>query len=79
MWTFEYEDGSKEEFYACEGSAQREIDDSRVHKTDKELDDFLDKMWDKTNPYLKDEYGAVDVTYDSKLKMVNIKQQSSGE
>ena len=74
MWTFNYSDGSSDDYYAYEGSPQSSLDDRRVHDYDPKLALLLEIL-QKMTPPPEDEDGAVDVEYDSYCRITKITQQ----
>ena len=76
MWNFKYSDGTSDNYYAIEGSAQNEATDQRVHEYDPKLDMLLELLIEIT-PSPDDECGTVDVELDRYLQVIKVDQQAA--
>ena len=61
MWEFRLTGGENGEsivvgMYAYEGSAQYDYDDGSVWDDDRELDEFLEELFDRVSPYYPDNF-----------------------
>jgi len=77
FWDFFYTDGTQESYHAFEESPVCTATDRKVYDIDPKLNILLTMLSDMT-PAPDDEYGSVDVEFDSNLNIINVDQQAAG-